>query len=124
MLTRKHFIEFADFMANLFNRNTQLVCDITNDIDKDLSEKSLPLSVWSIKTKTWESATCKNLGIDTIIEKRLLDYYNNNGQEMQLLLDKNSLRFNKYIFKNYIIAKSERDATKIKLNQQSEVNMD
>ena len=79
---------------------------------------------FGIKTKTWESASCKNLGIDTIIEKRLLDYYNNNGQEMQLLLDKNSLRFNKYMFKNYIIAKSERDATKIRLNQQSEVNMD
>ena len=121
MLTRKYFIEFADFMSNLFNRNTQLICDITNDIDRDLSEKSLPLSVWSIKTKTWESATCENLGIDKIIEKRLLDYYNNTGQEMQLILDKNSLRFNKYKFKNYIIAKSERDATKIQLNQQSEV---
>ena len=124
MLTRKYFIQFADFMSNLFNRNTQLICDITNDIDRDLSEKSLPLSVWSIKTKTWESATCENLGIDKIIEKRLLDYYNNTGKEMQLILDKNSLRFNKYKFKNYIIAKSERDATKIKLNQQSEVNMD
>ena len=42
---------------------------------------------------------------------------------MQLLLDKNSLRFNKYKFKNYIIAKSERDATKIQINK-SEVNMD
>ena len=123
MLTRKYFIEFADFMASLFNRNTQLICDITNDIDRDLSEKSLPLSVWSIKTKTWESATCENLGIDKIIEKRLLDYYNNTGQEMQLILDKNSLRFNKYRFKNYIIAKSELDATKIKMNK-SEVNMD
>ena len=107
MLTRKHFIDFADFLVGLFNRNTQLICDITNDIDKDLSEKSLPLSVWSSNSKTWESATCKNLGIDKIIEKRLLDYYNNNGKEIQLLLDKNSLRFNKYQFKNYIISRVE-----------------
>ena len=108
MLTRKHFVEFADFLISLFNRNTQLICDITNDIDKDLSKKSLPLSVWSSNSKTWESATCKNLGIDKIIEKRLLDYYNNNGKEIQLLLDKNSLRFNKYQFKNYIKSHVEK----------------
>ena len=102
-------------MVNLFNRNTQLVCDITNDIDILLSEKEA--------IQGWHNVNCKSLGIDTIIEKRLLDYYNINGREMQLLLDKNSLRFNKYKFKNYIIAKSERDATKIQINK-SEVNMD
>ena len=36
MLTSKYFIQFADFMVNLFNRNTQLICDITNDIDLKL----------------------------------------------------------------------------------------
>ena len=115
MLTSKYFIQFADFMASLFNRNTQLVCDITNDIDILLSEKE--------EIQGWHNVNCKSLGIDTIIEKRLLDYYNNTGKEMQLILDKNSLRFNKYKFKNYIIAKSERDATKIQINK-SEVNMD
>tara|TARA_R100001594_G_C3997406_1_gene253857 strand:+ start:85 stop:429 length:345 start_codon:yes stop_codon:yes gene_type:complete len=93
MLTRKHFIDFADFMVSLFNRNTQLICDITNDIDELICP-----------TQT----TCKNLGIDKIIEKRLLDYYNNNGKEIQLLLDKNSLRFNKYQFKNYIKSHVEK----------------
>ena len=112
MLTRKYFIAFADFMVNLFNRNTQLICDITNDIDLKLDN-----------IKTLDIPSCKSLGIDKIIEKRLLDYYNTNGREMQLLLDKNSLRFNKYRFKNYIIAKSEQDATKIQINK-SEVNMD
>ena len=112
MLTSKYFIQFADFMVNLFNRNTQLICDITNDIDLKLDN-----------IKTLDIPSCKSLGIDKIIEKRLLDYYNNTGQEMQLILDKNSLRFNKYRFKNYIIAKSERDATKIQINK-SEVNMD
>ena len=114
-LSRKHFEEFADFMVNLWNRNTRLICDITNNIDKDLSEKSLPLSVWSTKSKTWERATCENLGIDKIIEKRLLEHYNNIGKELQLLLDKNGLRFNKYRFKNYILARCEQNDTKIKL---------
>ena len=124
MLTSKYFIQFADFMVDLFNRNTQLVCDITNDIDILLSEKE--------EIQGWHNVNCKSLGIDKIIEKRLLDYYNINGKEMQLILDKNSLRFNKYKFKNYIIAKSERDATKIRLKvlpfnkeiNKSEVNMD
>ena len=124
MLTSKYFIQFADFMVDLFNRNTQLVCDITNDIDILLSEKE--------EIQGWHNVNCKSLGIDKIIEKRLLDYYNINGKEMQLILDKNRLRFNKYKFKNYIIAKSERDATKIRLKvlpfnkeiNKSEVNMD
>ena len=93
MLTRKHFIDFADFMVSLFNRNTQLICDITNDIDELICP-----------TQT----TCKTLGIDKINEKRLLDYYNNNGKEIQLLLDRNSLRFNKYRFKNYIMSHVEK----------------
>ena len=116
MLTSKYFIQFADFMVGLFNRNTALLNTIIRDIDLELSEKA--------EIQGWHNVNCKSLGIDKIIEKRLLDYYNTNGREMQLLLDKNSLRFNKYMFKNYIIAKSERDATKIRLNQQSEVNMD
>ena len=49
------------------------------------------------------------------IESRLLEYYNNTGKDIQLILDKNSLRFNKHMFKNYIIAKSEQNDTKIKL---------
>ena len=113
MLTRKYFIAFADFMANLFNRNTALLNTISRDIDLIFD---IPRNQVNNQDNIKE--------IKKIIEKRLLDYYNNTGLEMQLLLDKNSLRFNKYMFKNYIIAKSERDATKIRLNQQSEVNMD
>ena len=52
------------------------------------------------------------------IKIKLLEYYNNTGKEIQLILDKNSLRFNKYRFKNYIIAKSEQNDTKIKLINQ------
>ena len=125
MLTSKYFIQFADFMVGLFNRNTALLNTIIRDIDLELSEKA--------EIQGWHNVNCKSLGIDKIIEKRLLDYYNTNGREMQLLLDKNSLRFNKYMFKNYIIAKSEQDATKIRLkvlpfnkeiNKESEVSID
>ena len=106
-LSRKHFEEFADFMVNLWNRNTQSICNITNDIDILLSEKE--------EIQGWHNVNCKSLGIDTIIEKRLLDYYNNTGKELQLLLDKNGLRFNKYRFKNYILARCEKNDTKITL---------
>ena len=49
------------------------------------------------------------------IESRLTEYYNNTGKEIQLLLDKNGLRFNKYRFKNYILARCEKNDTKIEL---------
>ena len=112
MLTSKYFIQFADFMASLFNRNTALLNTIIRDIDLIFD---IP------RNQVNNQDNIKK--IKEIIEKRLLDYYNTNGKEMQLLLDKNSLRFDKYRFKNYIIAKSERDATKIQINK-SEVNMD
>ena len=59
MLTRKHFIEFADLL-----------------IDLQIKGKSV-----SIKDLT---------------------------SEIMLILDKNSLRFNKYQFKNYIISHVEK----------------
>jgi len=121
MLTSKYFIQFADFMVNLFNRNTALLNTISRDIDLIFD---IP------RNQVNNQDNIKK--IKEIIEKRLLDYYNINGKEMQLILDKNSLRFNKYKFKNYIIAKSGQDATKIRLKvlpfnkeiNKSEVNMD
>ncbi len=59
MLTRKHFIDFADLL-----------------IDLQIKGKSI-----SIKDLT---------------------------SEIMLILDKNSLRFNKYQFKNYIISRVEK----------------
>ena len=59
MLTRKHFVEFADLLVNL-----------------QIKGKSV-----SIKDLT---------------------------SEIMLILDKNSLRFNKYQFKNYIISHVEK----------------
>ena len=103
-LSRKHFEQFADFMVNLWNKNKTLSNTIIRDIDLKLDD--IP---------TLDIPSCKSMYIDEIIEKRLLEHYNNIGKELQLLLDKNGLRFNKYRFKNYILAKTQMNDTKIKL---------
>jgi hypothetical protein len=103
-LSRRHFVEFADFMVSLWTRNKSLTNTIIKDIDLKFDDIT-----------TLDIPSCKSLYIDEIIEKRLLEHYNNIGKDIQLILDKNSLRFNKHMFKNYIIAKSEQNDTKIKL---------
>ena len=106
-LSRKHFEQFADFMVNLWNDNKILTNTIKRDIDLKLDTYSEP--------KGWVGVDAKSTEIDEVIEKRLLNHYNNIGKELQLLLDKNGLRFNKYRFKNYILAKTQMNDTKIKL---------
>tara|TARA_Y100000593_G_C4240896_1_gene302093 strand:- start:587 stop:925 length:339 start_codon:yes stop_codon:yes gene_type:complete len=107
-LQKRHFVEFADFMVNLWSSNKSLTNTIIKDID-------LKLDMYSEEINIPTSITSKMIDIDEIIEKRLLEHYNNIGKDIQLILDKNSLRFNKHMFKNYIIAKSEQNDTKIKL---------
>ncbi len=77
MLTRKHFIEFADFL-----------------VDE--------------KIKLEERKTNKIQELDKEYEQLTAN--------IMLILDKNSLRFNKYQFKNYILAKLEKENT-TKLNK-------
>ena len=103
-LSRHHFEQFADFMVNLWNKNKTLTNTIIRDIDIKLDDIT-----------TLDIPSCKSMDIDEIIEKRLLEHYNNIGKEIQLILDKNGLRFNKYRFKNYIVARCEQNDTKIKL---------
>ena len=102
-LSRRHFVEFADFMVSLWTRNKNLKRRIMIEIDL-INECYNNIITNEMKEKIAEN-----------IESRLLEYYNNTGKEIQLILDKNSLRFNKHMFKNYIIAKSEQNDTKIKL---------
>ena len=100
MLTRKHFVEFADFLVEeelkIIPRYNQLKADI-EELEKGYSS------------------------IDSFdkLYKRILEKMNKQHRELMaeimLILDKNSLRFNKHMFKNYIIAKSEQNDTKIKL---------
>ncbi len=69
MLTRKHFIEFADFL-----------------VDE--------------KIKLEERKTNKIQELDKEYEQLTAN--------IMLILDKNSLRFNRYQFKNYIISRVEK----------------
>ena len=102
-LSRRHFVEFADFMVSLWTRNKNLKRRLMIEIDL-INEGYNNIITNEMKEKIAEN-----------IESRLLEYYNNTGKDIQLILDKNSLRFNKHMFKNYIIAKSEQNDTKIKL---------
>ena len=102
-LSRRHFVEFADFMVSLWTRNKNLKRRLMIEIDL-INEVYNNIITNEMKEKIAEN-----------IESRLLEYYNNTGKDIQLILDKNSLRFNKHMFKNYIIAKSEQNDTKIKL---------
>ena len=101
MLTRKHFIEFADFLVEeelkIIPRYNALKADI-EELEKGYSS------------------------IDSFDElyKRILEKMNKQHRELtaeiMLILDRNSLRFNKYQFKNYILAKLEKENT-TKLNK-------
>ena len=93
MLTRKHFVEFADFLVEeelkIIPRYNQLKADI-EELEKGYSS------------------------IDSFdkLYKRILEKMNIQHRELMaeimLILDKNSLRFNKYQFKNYIISGVEK----------------
>ena len=93
MLTRKHFIEFADLLVEeelkIISRYNQLKADI-EELEKGYSS------------------------IDSFDElyKRILEKMNKQHRELtaniMLILDRNSLYFNRYKFKNYIISHVEK----------------
>jgi hypothetical protein len=93
MLTRKHFVEFADFLVDEKIKLEERKANKIQELDKE-----------------YEQLTAN----------------------IMLILDKNSLRFNKYQFKNYIISHVEKKQLNntnkehtIKLNiQESEVSND
>ena len=83
-LSRKHFVEFADFMVNLWSNKNILQVKIEKAINEKLENIEYNQDLSEIN--------CKSLGIDKIIEEKLLENFNNIGKEIQLILDKNSLR--------------------------------
>ena len=95
MLTRKHFIEFADFLVEeelkIIPRYNQLKADI----------KGLEKRYSSIDTFFFPRL------YEKILEK-MNKQHRELTSEIMLILDKNSLRFNKYQFKNYIISHVEK----------------
>ena len=96
MLTRKHFIEFADFLVEeelkIIPRYNQLKADI-EELEKGYS------SIDSFDELYKRILEKMNKQIPIFIHKFHSD------------LDRNSLRFNKYQFKNYILAKLEKRNT-------------
>jgi hypothetical protein len=102
MLTRKHFIEFADLLVELDNFERpylNLLIEIIQTLDSnfmnEVQSKDNPIGL--IRHK-----------IDRILNHDKPNLYNNLCKEIMLILDKNSLRFNKYQFKNYIISHVEK----------------
>ncbi len=81
MLTRKHFIEFADFL-----------------VEEEL--KIIPRYNEMVKKL--------NITAKSEILEELNKYHRELTANIMLILDKNSLRFNKYQFKNYIISRVEK----------------
>ena len=97
MLSKKHFIEFADLLVELDNfekpyKNTlKLAIDTLNELIRDKS-----YNIHGLHLLKDQISNCKP------------DLYNQLTSEIMLVLDKNSLRFNKYQFKNYIISHVEK----------------
>ena len=93
MLTRKHYIEFADFLVE----EELKIIPRYNEIKADIEELEKGYS-----------------SIDSFdkLYKRILEKMNKQHRELManimLVLDKNGLYFNKYRFKNYIISGVEK----------------
>ena len=93
MLTRKHFVEFADFLIE----EELKIIPRYNEIKADIEELEKGYS-----------------SIDSFdkLYKRILEKMNKQHRELManimLVLDKNGLYFNKYRFKNYIISGVEK----------------
>ena len=98
MLTRKHFVEFADFLVEeelkIIPRYNQLKADI-EELEKGHFSSS----------ETFIDSFDK-------LYKRILEKMNKQHRELMaeimLILDRNSLRFNKHQFKNYINTRIEK----------------
>jgi hypothetical protein len=110
MLTRKHFVEFAELLIKLDNFERpykDLLVEIIQTLDhnfmNEVQSKNNPIGL--IRHK-----------VDRVLNHNRPNLYNNLTAEIMLILDKNSLRFNKYQFKNYILAKLEKENT-TKLNK-------
>jgi hypothetical protein len=69
----------------------------------------------NIDPKVWDIMVFYDLLIDLQIKGKSISIKDLTS-EIMLILDKNSLRFNKYQFKNYILAKLEKKNT-TKLNK-------
>ena len=109
MLSKKHFIEFADFLVEeelkiipRYNEMTKKLNELTN-LDNFWLSNNYEKNREQFKTLEKIINTAKS----EILEK-MNKYHRVLTSEIMLVLDKNSLRFNKYQFKNYIISHVEK----------------
>ena len=109
MLSKKHFIEFADFLVE----EELKIIPRYNEMTKKLNELTNLDNFWLSNNyeKNREQFNTLEKIINTakseILEK-MNKYHRELTSEIMLVLDKNSLRFNKYQFKNYIISHVEK----------------
>ena len=95
MLTKKDFIEFADFLVEEELKIIPRYNEIKTDIELILNDDN-------------ETLSNKQNKIYRILLEKMNKYHRVLTSEIMLVLDKNSLRFNKYQFKNYIISHVEK----------------
>ena len=102
MLSKKQFIEFADLLVELDNFEKpykDLLIEIIQTLDSnfmnEVQSKDNPIGL--IRHK-----------VDRVLNHDRPALINRLTSEIMLVLDKNSLRFNKYQFKNYIISHVEK----------------
>jgi hypothetical protein len=95
MLTRKHFIDFADFLIEEELKIIPRYGSIKTDIELILNDNN-------------ETLSNKQNKIYCILLEQMNKQHRELTAEIMLILDKNSLRFNKYRFKNYIISGVEK----------------
>ena len=109
MLSKKHFIEFADFLVE----EELKIIPRYNEMTKKLNELTNLDNFWLSNNyeKNREQFNTLEKIINTakseILEK-LNKQHRELTSEIMLILDKNSIRFNKYQFKNYIISHVEK----------------
>ena len=95
MLTRKHFVEFADFLIEEELKIISRYGSIKTDIELILNDNN-------------ETLSNKQNKIYRILLEKMNKQHRELMASIMLILDKNSLRFNKYQFKNYIISHVEK----------------
>ena len=109
MLSKKHFIEFADFLVE----EELKIISRYNEMTKKLNELTNLDNFWL--SNNYEKNREQFETLEKIIntaKSEILEKMNKQHRELtseiMLILDKNSLRFNKYQFKNYIISHVEK----------------
>ena len=110
MLTRKHFIDFADFLIE----EELKIIPRYNEMVKKLDELTNLDNYWLSNNSEKNREQFKTLEkIINTAKSEILEQMNKQHRELtteiMLILDKNSLRFNKYQFRNYILAKLEKE---------------